>query len=42
MVTQHDSHILKNDSKSMKAIATVTMLFLPLATVAVRAYLALL
>ncbi|KAL9027446.1 MAG: hypothetical protein Q9196_004031 [Gyalolechia fulgens] len=34
LVTQHDSHILKNDSKSMKAIATVTMLFLPLATIA--------
>ncbi|KAL8919411.1 MAG: hypothetical protein Q9208_006789 [Pyrenodesmia sp. 3 TL-2023] len=42
VVTQHDSHILKNDSKSMKAIAMVTMLFLPLATIAVRAYLALL
>ena len=36
VVTQHDSHILKNDSKSMKAIATVTMAFLPLATIAVN------
>lgn len=36
IVTQQDSHILKNDSKSMKAIATVTMIFLPLATVGVR------
>lgn len=35
-VTQHDSHVLKNDSKSMKAIASVTVAFLPLATVAVR------
>ncbi|KAG7001424.1 hypothetical protein G7Y79_00031g065390 [Physcia stellaris] len=34
VVTQHDSHILKNDSKSMKAIACVTMAFLPLATFA--------
>ncbi|KAI4269586.1 MAG: hypothetical protein L6R38_007416 [Xanthoria sp. 2 TBL-2021] len=37
VVTQHDSHVLKNDSKSMKAIATVTMLFLPLATIASKA-----
>lgn len=36
VVTQHDSHVLKNDSKSMKAIAVVTVAFLPLATVAVR------
>lgn len=36
VVTQHDSHVLKNDSKSMKAIAIVTMAFLPLATIAVR------
>ena len=36
VVTQHDSHIMKKDSKSMKAIATVTVLFLPLATIAVR------
>lgn len=36
VVTQHDSHVLMNDSKSMKAIASVTMAFLPLATVAVR------
>ena len=35
VVTQHDSHILKNDSKSMKAIAMVTVAFLPLATIAV-------
>lgn len=35
VVTQHDSHILKKDSKSMKAIASVTMAFLPLATIAV-------
>lgn len=34
VVTQHDSHVLKNDSKSMKAIAVVTVAFLPLATVA--------
>lgn len=34
VVTQHDSHTLKNDSKSMKAIASVTMAFLPLATIA--------
>ena len=36
IVTQYDSHVLKNDSKSMKAIAIVTMAFLPLATIAVR------
>jgi hypothetical protein len=36
VVTQHDSHVLKNDSKSMKAIASVTIAFLPLATIAVR------
>ncbi|KAL8773577.1 MAG: hypothetical protein Q9209_001682 [Squamulea sp. 1 TL-2023] len=41
VVIQHDSHILRNDSKSMKAIATVTMAFLPLATIAVRAQLSL-
>ena len=35
VVTQHDSYVLKNDSKSMKAIASVTMAFLPLATIAV-------
>ncbi|KAL8777237.1 MAG: hypothetical protein Q9213_007950 [Squamulea squamosa] len=42
VVIQHDSHILKNDSKSMKAIATVTMAFLPLATIAVGTQLSLL
>ena len=36
VVTQHDSRILKSDSKSMNAIAMVTMAFLPLATIAVR------
>lgn len=36
VVTQHDSHVMKNDSKSMKAIAVVTTAFLPLATIAVR------
>ena len=36
VVTQHDSHVMKNDSKSVKAIAIVTMAFLPLATIAVR------
>ena len=36
VVIQHDSRILKNDSKSMNAIAMVTMAFLPLATIAVR------
>ncbi len=36
VVTQQDSHIMKNDSKSMRAIAIVTMAFLPLATIAVR------
>ena len=36
VVAQHDSHVLKNDSKSMKAIAIVTVAFLPLATIAVR------
>ena len=35
VVTQQDSRVLKNDSKSMKAIASVTMAFLPLATIAV-------
>lgn len=35
VVTQHDSYILKNDSKCMKGIAIVTMVFLPLATIAV-------
>ncbi|KAL6715238.1 hypothetical protein ACLMJK_007502 [Lecanora helva] len=34
VVTQQDSRVLKYDSKSMKAIASVTMVFLPLATVA--------
>lgn len=33
-VTQHDSHLLKDDSKSMRAVATVTMVFLPAATIA--------
>ena len=36
VVAQHDSHVMKNDSKSMRAIAIVTMAFLPLATIAVR------
>ena len=36
VVTQHDSHVMKSDSKSVKAIAIVTMAFLPLATIAVR------
>ena len=35
MVTQRDSHAMIEDSKSMRAIATVTVFFLPLATVAV-------
>jgi len=35
LVTQHDSHIMKRDSKSMKIIAAITVAFLPLATVAV-------
>ena len=35
LVIQHDSTILKNDSKSMKAMTTVTVALLPLATIAV-------
>ena len=38
VVTQQDSHIMKNDSKSMRVIAIVTMAFLPLATIAVRGH----
>ncbi|KAL8830795.1 MAG: hypothetical protein Q9191_001225 [Dirinaria sp. TL-2023a] len=34
VVTQHDSQMMIEDSKSMRAIATVTVLFLPLATIA--------
>ena len=35
MVTQRDSQAMIQDSKSMRAIATVTVVFLPLATIAV-------
>ncbi len=35
VVTQRDSRIMKDDSKSMRAIAVVTVAFLPLATIAV-------
>ncbi|KAL9126193.1 MAG: hypothetical protein Q9217_004722 [Psora testacea] len=34
VVTQRDSNILKNDSQAMRALATVTVAFLPVATVA--------
>ncbi|MCJ1455701.1 hypothetical protein MMC28_006057 [Mycoblastus sanguinarius] len=34
VVTQRDSYIMKNDSKSMRAIASVTVVFLPAATIA--------
>lgn len=35
VVTQQDSHVMINDSKTMKAIAAVTMIFLPATTIAV-------
>ena len=35
MVTADDSAVMKDDSKSMRAIAVVTLVFLPLATIAV-------
>ena len=35
-VTQGDSFMMRNDSRTMKAIAFVTILFLPITTVAVR------
>ncbi|KAH7092510.1 hypothetical protein FB567DRAFT_545656 [Paraphoma chrysanthemicola] len=34
LVTQQDSHVMKRDSDSMKTIAAVTLLFLPMSTVA--------
>jgi len=34
LVTQQDSRIMQRDSKSMRTIAVVTMVFLPVATVA--------
>jgi Mg2+ and Co2+ transporter CorA len=36
LVTQRDSIIIKNDSHSMKTIAVMTLVFLPLTAVAVR------
>ncbi|KAH7066300.1 hypothetical protein BKA63DRAFT_524148 [Paraphoma chrysanthemicola] len=34
LVTQQDSHVMKRDSDSMKTIAAVTLLFLPMSTIA--------
>jgi Mg2+ and Co2+ transporter CorA len=39
LVTQTDSKVLQRDSDSMKTIAAVTLLFLPMSTIAVSQHL---